>query len=195
MNQSLKRFVLLIILANWFILLLAQEINTKEFIRSVQNADLSFYYDEDYEKAASLYEPLLKAHPDNSNLAAKLGICYLNIDGKKKDALRLLSQAAANVAAKDKDYTETGIKAPPDTYLYLALAYHMNDSLEKAVSLYNDAKKRLDKTEIFRAAYLDKQIQDCMFAMEMKKKPMTVFRNYLFPGRQNNPGLAIQLSH
>jgi predicted dinucleotide-utilizing enzyme len=37
-----------------------------------------------------LFEAALKAYPDNCNVAAKLGICYLNIEGKEKDALRLL---------------------------------------------------------------------------------------------------------
>ena len=36
----------------------------------------------------------LSIYPDNSNLAAKLGICYLNIDGKKAEALKLLVKAS-----------------------------------------------------------------------------------------------------
>ena len=54
-----------------------------------------------------------------------------------------------------------GDKAPLDTYLYLAIAYHQNDSLQKAITLYYDAKKRLKDTKIFREEYIDNQIRDC----------------------------------
>jgi outer membrane protein OmpA-like peptidoglycan-associated protein len=168
--------------------LFAQDLTKKEFIRSVQEADMAYYYDEDYERAASLYEPLLKTNPGNSNIAAKLGICYLNIDGKKKDALRLLLAASKNVVSQEKEYTEYGEKAQIDSYLYLALAYHMNDSLEKAILLYNDIKQKLGKTEIFREGYLDKQISDCMYAMEMKKKPLTIISELFVPWLTKYPG-------
>ena len=80
-----------------------------------------------------------------------------------------------------KEYIEYGEKAPLDTYLYLAIAYHQNDSLQKAVSLYYDAKKRLGGTEIFREEYIDNQIRDCRYAMEMKKKHLTIIANLFAP--------------
>lgn len=130
--------------------LFSQALTKKQFIKAVQDADIAFYYDEDYENAALQYEYLLNIYPENSNLSAKLGICYLNIDGKKADALRLLEKASANIVEKDKDYIEYGEKAPLDTYLYRAIAYHKNDSLQKAIELFNDAKRRLSGTEIFK---------------------------------------------
>jgi len=36
----------------------------------------SSIFNQDYEKAASLYEVILKNNPANSNIEAKLGICY-----------------------------------------------------------------------------------------------------------------------
>jgi len=169
-------------------LLFSQDITRREFIRSVQDADMSYYYDEDYEKAASLYEPILKANPGNSNLAAKLGICYLNIDGKKQEALRLLSGAVSNVVSEDKEYIEYGEKAPMDTYLYLALAYQLNDSLNKAISFFNNAKQRLSETDVLREGYIDKQIRDCRYALESRKKPLTILSNLFVPWLNEYPG-------
>ena len=131
----------------------AQQLSKKEFIRAVQSADVSFYYDEDYEKAAKAYESLLKDYPDNVNLAAKLGICFLNIDGKNQEALSLLKKAYSNIVENDKDYVEYGDKAPLDTYLYLALAYDVNDSLDKALSSFYNARSKLSKTGLFREQY------------------------------------------
>jgi hypothetical protein len=177
----MRRFIVISILVSCFISLKSQETPSREFIRAVQNADNSYYFDKDYEMAASLYEPLYTANPGNSNLAAKLGICYLNIDGKQTEALELLKKASVNVVNDEKEYQEHGEKAPLDTDMYLAIAYHVNDSLEKAVSLYYDVKKRLAGTESFREDYIDLQIRDCRYAMEMKKKPLTIISDLFAP--------------
>lgn len=184
----MRRFIVISILVSCFISLKSQETPSKEFIRAVQNADNSYYYDKDYEMAASLYEPLYNANPENSNLAAKLGICYLNIDGKKTEALELLKKASVNVVNDEKEYQEHGEKAPFDTDLYLANAYHVNDSLEKAVSLYYDVKKRLAGTESFLEDYIDLQIRDCRYGMEMKKKPLTIISELFAPWLTDYPG-------
>lgn len=170
--------------------LFSQVLTKKQFIKSVQDADISFYYDEDYEKAAIQYAYLLGLYPENSNLSAKLGICYLNIDGKKGEALRLLEKASANIVEKDNDYIEYGEKAPLDTYLYRAIAYHKNDSLQKAILLFIDAKKRLSGTEIFKDEYIDNQIRDCRYAIEMKKKPFTIVSKLFAPWLRDYPGAS-----
>lgn len=195
MKTLLRKAAVFVFLFLCFLPLLSQTTPKKSFIKAVQEADIFYYYDQNYEKAATLYESLLKTYPDNSNLTAKLGICYLNIDGKNPDALNLLLKALKNVVINDKDYLEYGEKAPLDTYLYLAVAYHQNDSLQKAITLYLDAKKRLSNSKIFREEYIDNQIRDCRYAIEMKKKPLTLisdlFADWLidYPGACN-PALA-----
>jgi outer membrane protein OmpA-like peptidoglycan-associated protein len=187
MNRGLGAS-LLFLLTFCFTPLQSQSLSNKEFIKAVQTADISYYYDEDFVKAASLYEPLLKARPDNSNLAAKLGICYLNMDGKDSLALSLLKKASLNVVSKDKDYVEYGDKAPLDTYLYLGEAYHVNDSLQKAIIQYTNFKKSLAETEVFRMDYVDNQIRDCRYALEMKKKPLTIISQLFIPWLEKFPG-------
>jgi outer membrane protein OmpA-like peptidoglycan-associated protein len=188
MKTTIRKAVILSLLFFSLSPLFSQVLYKKEFIKAVQDADIFYYYDEDYEKAAGLYESLLKIYPDNLNLSAKLGICYLNIDGKKVDALNLLIKASSNVVSNEKEYLEYGEKAPLDTYLYLSIAYHQNDSLQKAISRFYDAKKRLGGTEIFRKEYIDNQIRDCRYAMEMKKKPLNTIANLFAPWLNEYPG-------
>jgi outer membrane protein OmpA-like peptidoglycan-associated protein len=188
MNKLIRTSVTLTLLFFFFPGLFSQGLSKREFIKAVQVADIAYYYDEDYEKAAGLFQSLLKMYPDQSNLTAKLGICYLNIDGRKSDAIRLLEKASKNVVANDKEYKEYGEKAPLDTYLYLAIAYHQNDSLLKAITLYNDAKKKLGGSEIFREEYIDLQIRDCRYAIEMKKKPLTLISKLFIPWMNEYPG-------
>ena len=181
MKTALRKTAIFSLLLFYFLPIFSQVYSKRGFIKAVQIADISYYYDQNYEKASQQYESLLKTYPENSNLSAKLGICYLNLDGKKVDALRLLSKASLNVVSNDKEYLEYGDKAPLDTYLYLAVAYHQNDSLQKAITLYYDAKKRLSGTKVFKEEYIDNQIRDCLYAIEMKKKPLTLITD-LFTG-------------
>jgi outer membrane protein OmpA-like peptidoglycan-associated protein/tetratricopeptide (TPR) repeat protein len=184
----MKKVIILSFLIWCFSPVFSQVLSRREFIKAVQAADILYYYNKEYEKAAGLYEPLLKVYPDNSNLAAKLGICYLNIDGKRADALKLLNKASANIVNNESEYDEYGEKAPSDTYLYLAIAYHKNDSIQKAISLYLDAKKRLGGTDIFQEEYIDNQIRDCRYALELLKKPLTITASLFAPWLIEYPG-------
>lgn len=188
MTRTNQKITIVLLLFFCFTPLFSQELSRKEFARAVQDADIFFYYNEDYETAARLYESLLVMYPGNSNLSAKLGICYLNIDGRKADAMKLLLKASENVVEKDREYIEFGEKAPLDTYLYLAISFHQNDSLQKAISLYYDAKKRLGETKLFREEYIDLQIRDCQYAIEMKKKPYTIISDLFAPWLIEYPG-------
>lgn len=160
----------------------------KDLSREIQEADLAFYFDKNYLRAAGLYEPLLQQYPDNRNIAAKLGICYLNIDGRKKEALDLLRQAVTNIAADEKSYVKHGEQAPPDTYMYLGMAWHINDSLSQAVDCFYTEKKRLAGTDPEKDEYLDILIRDSRYAAEQKKKPLTIISNLFAPWLADYPG-------
>jgi outer membrane protein OmpA-like peptidoglycan-associated protein/tetratricopeptide (TPR) repeat protein len=170
--------------------LFSQVMTSKEFVKAVQAADVLYYYDENYEKAAGMYETLVKNYPDNLSITAKLGICYLNIQGKKSDALKLLIKASSKIVKNDREFIEFGEKAPLDTYLYLAIAYHQNDSLQKAIQLFYDAKKKLGGTKLFREEYIDKQIRDCRYAMEIEKKPLETNSDLFAPWLVEYPGAS-----
>jgi outer membrane protein OmpA-like peptidoglycan-associated protein len=185
---SVKKTFLLAILLSGLVPLFAQETALKDFQKAFRNADMYYYYDENYLKAASLYEPLLKSNPDNYNLAAKLGICYLNLDGKKEEALSLLKKASKGVVSSEKEYNQTGEKAARDTYLYLAIAFHRNDSLQQALSFFNDVKKRLSPSDTYQEDFVDLQIRNCRYAMEMKKRPLRIISEYFAPWLKDYPG-------
>jgi OmpA-OmpF porin, OOP family len=186
-NLAFKSAIILFLLI-CFSPLFSQVAPTKEFMKAVREADIYYYYDIDYEKAAGMYESLVKSYPDNCNLAAKLGICYLNIDGKKGAAMKYLDKASRNVVTEDKEYKDYGEQAPLDTYMYRAIAYHRNDSLSKAIELFYIAKKRLAGSKAFREEYIDNQIRDCRYALEMKKKPLTIISDLFAPWLKEFPG-------
>ncbi len=184
----MKSLFIILVLATAPTLLRSQGSPNKEFLRDFKNADMYYYYDENYLKAASLYEPLVKAYPDNYNLAAKLGICYLNLDGKRTDALNLLKKASKGIVSSEKEYKQTGDKAPLDTYLYLAIAFHRCDSLQQALSFFTNAKKNVDNADTYQQDFIDLQIRNCRYAMEMKKRPLRIITEYFAPWLKDYPG-------
>lgn len=188
MKTVFRKIFILFLLFFSFLPLSSQVLSKNGFIKAIQEADIFYYYDQNYEKAAELYQSLLNNYPDNLNICAKLGICDLNLDGKGAEALKLLSKASLNVVSNDKEYVEYGEKAPLDTYLYLAIAYHHNDSIQKAITLYNDAKKKLSGSKAFREEYIDLQINDCRYALEMKKKPLTLITELFTQWLSDYPG-------
>jgi outer membrane protein OmpA-like peptidoglycan-associated protein/tetratricopeptide (TPR) repeat protein len=183
-----RKFLIVFIFILTNLILSSRAQINKEFIKAVLEADNYFYFEQDYEKAASLYQPLVNAHPGHLNLAAKLGMCYLNIDGKKGDALRYLKAAAANIVRNDNEYTEYGVSAPLDTYLYIAIAYQQNDSLEKAIQYFTEARKRLSGHDAFSTEYINNQIKNCKYAIEARKKPVVLETGLLIPWLADFPG-------
>jgi len=188
MNITCRKLFVLSFLLLTFSALHSQSLTNRDYIRSVQEADQYFYFSEDYESAARLYEALLLKYPDNSNLRAKLGICFLNVDGKKKDALDLLIKASRNVVSSDQEYIEYGKEAPLDTWFYLAHAYHVNDSLEKAISIFSDVRKNISAKESFRIEYIDHQIKECNYALQAEKKPVNTGSILFIPWLSSYPG-------
>jgi outer membrane protein OmpA-like peptidoglycan-associated protein len=169
---------------------LSQTTTSKDFIRSVQEADMHFYYYEDFIRSAALYEAIWLGNRDNHNIAAKLAISFLNAGYRKREAIPLLLFASENIARNDSQYTEYGTTAPVETQYYLAYAYQLNDSLVKAIEIYSGLKKTASRTENFRLDYIDMQIAACELALELKKNPARVTKSLFTEILADYPGAA-----
>ena len=90
--------------------------------------------------------------------------------------------------SSEKEYKQTGEKAPLDTYLYLAIAFQRSDSLQQALTYLNDVKKRLSPSDTYQMDFIDLQIRNCRYAMEMKKRPVRVISDYFAPWLKDYPG-------
>ena len=170
--------------------LIGQKSTDRAFSRVMGEADEHYYYDANKLKAAELYSALLESNPGHANLQSKLGTCYLSIDGKKVESLALLKEASKNMVVRERDYSNIGEKAPLDTYLYLGVAYLMNDSIEQAITTFKQAKEKLAGTGLFREDYFDIQIKNCQYALEMKDKAIPVKRTLFAPWLGQYPGAS-----
>lgn len=127
---------------------------------------------EDYSDALPYYLELYEEYPGNMNLAHKIGRCYLNIPGRKKEAIPYLEDAANNAAA---DYTEGSIKqtTPPYIAWYdLATAYRINYQFDKAKETFRKYRESLLPDDTENIIFIDKQIEVCDNAKMLISQPV-----------------------
>lgn len=73
MKKVIRKTTILTLLFFCFLTLSSQVITKKAFIKAVQEADIYYYYDQNYAKASDMYKSLLNKYSENFNLTAKLG--------------------------------------------------------------------------------------------------------------------------
>src|SRR5674476_1011673 len=107
----IKRSVWLSVLLCFCIPFYAQD--NKELQETFLEAEY-FLMSRDYSDALALYLQLYEKQPENSNLSYRIGVCYLNIPGKKNFSVEYLETAVRNMSAKHKEGTISQIAAPYD---------------------------------------------------------------------------------
>jgi outer membrane protein OmpA-like peptidoglycan-associated protein len=139
-------------------------------------ADAEFFLAQEfYVDALQDYQEIYKrGFKDNANINYKIGICYLNIPGKKEKAIEYLEKAKESASLK---YRESSLKekfAPIDAYLFLGNAYRVNNKVDKAIEAYKTYKTLIPTEETNLQSFADKQIESCNIANEFMKSPGNV---------------------
>lgn len=127
---------------------------------------------EDFADALPYYLQLYEEFPDNLNLAHKIGLCYLNIHGQKKQSIAYLEDAARNATA---DYREGSLKqktAPYVAWFHLATAYRINYQFDKAKEAFKKYRETLLSEDTENILFIDHQIKVCDNARELVGKPV-----------------------
>jgi len=156
---------------------------TQQDINNLFRDANAYFYFEDYEEALALYLDIYESFPNNQNIDYRIGICYLNIAGKKEKAIPYLERAVQNVSHR---YNESSIKetqAPIDAYFYLGNAYFIANRLNDAERTYNTFRNSIKNERKYDMEYLTHQFNGLEQARTIKNYPV----NYL----QSNLGEVI----
>jgi len=164
-----KRAVCLIVTLIFSVSVIAQE--NKGLQDTFLEAEF-FLLNEDYSDALNFYLELYEKLPDNSNLAYCIGVCYLNIPGKKNLAIRYLETASKNISAKHKEGTISQTTAPYDVLYDLAKAYRINYMFDKAKETYLKYSGTLLPDDRENQDYIKHEIAVCDMAKNMIAKPV-----------------------
>ncbi len=125
-----------------------------------------FFLNESYVDALPFYLQLYNKMPDNSNLAYRIGACYLNIPGKKNLSIDYLETASKNMSAKHKEGTINQTTAPYDALYDLGTAYLVNYKFDKAKDAFMRYSKSLLPDDRENLDFINHEIEVCDNAKE-----------------------------
>lgn len=165
-----KRFVCLLIAVVFSFSLLAQE---KDDLQSTFLEAEYFMMNEDYSDALGGYLKIYEKLPDNSNVAYCIGVCYLNIPGKKNLSVDYLETASKNMSAKHKEGTLSQVTAPYYALFDLATAYRINYKFEKARETFTKYLGTLLPDDHENIDFIKHEIEVCDMAKNLIANPVS----------------------
>lgn len=133
-----------------------------------QNVKVDFS-DGEFFLAAEEYEEALYAfgkvysngYQENAYINYRMGMCLINILGRKTEAIPYLEKSRLNISTRVKEGRLDEKHAPPDALLYLGNAYRIHMDVEKALDAYNEFAKYIDPDDEILQAFVDQQIVSC----------------------------------
>ncbi len=132
-----------------------------------------FLAEEDYEEALYAFGKVYdKGNQDNAYINYRMGLCLLNIQGRKTESIPYLEKAEESISTNVKEGKFGEKDAPPLTLLYLGNAYRINMEIDKAIEKYNAFAKYIDPKDAALQTYVDQQIIACGQALVGTASPV-----------------------
>lgn len=131
-----------------------------------------FFLNEDFEDALPIYLQIYEKMPDNANLAYRIGVCYLNITGKKNLATGYLESASKKISSRRKEGKLSQVAAPYDALYQLGISYRINHQFDKAKDAFERYRKTLLKEDKENLYFIDHEIKVCENAKQLIEKPV-----------------------
>lgn len=132
-----------------------------------------FLLNEDFQDAVALYMQLYEELPDNANLAHSIGICMLNIQGKKNLAVGYLETAVKNMSVRHREGTIRQSAAPYEALYDLARAYRINFMFDKAKETFQRYAETLLPEDRENQGFIRHEIEVCEMAKKIVANPVT----------------------
>ena len=132
-----------------------------------------FLAQEEYEEALYTFSKVHKnGYQDNANINYRVGICLLQISGRKVEAIPYLEKAVGAISEKYIEGSLREVTAPPDAHLYLGNAYRINQEFEKACEQYRLFEEYVGTQGNIQSIYADQQIISCSNAVVAMNEPV-----------------------
>jgi outer membrane protein OmpA-like peptidoglycan-associated protein len=156
-----------------------------------------FLAEEEYEEALYTFTKVYNnGYKDNANINYRIGMCLLEIPGRKIEAIPYLEQTIGSVTEKYKEGSLKEVNVPPDAHLYMGNAYRINLEFEKACEQYRLFEEYVGTEGGIRSVFADQQIISCSNAVVAMNDPVEVTIGNLGQINQTNAKTYNQvLSH
>jgi len=142
----------------------------------------AFFNNNVYDQALPIFHALDSADPTNNNLNFQLGVCYLNAPIHQEKAIPYLVKAVGDISEKySPSFKER--HAPPDAWMDLGKAYHLNYQFDSAISCISKFLTLMDTAQDRKTAIdLKREIQMCQTGKELVAHPVKMLVKNLGPG-------------
>ncbi len=127
--------------------------------------------DQNYPAALDILSALHDMDSSNYNIKWKIANCYLNIGGKKTEAIPYLEEAVQHISMDYQEASHLEKKVMVVALRDLAHAYHLDYQLESAINMYEQFRNYVHEEEI---KAIDEQIKMCYNAQDYMKNPVNV---------------------
>ncbi len=130
---------------------------------------------EEYEEALYTFTKVYNSnYQDNANINYRMGMCLLNIPGRKIESIPYLEKAVGSVSEKYSEGLLKETNAPIDAHVLLGNAYRINMEFEKACEQYRLFEEYVGTKGTIEGAYADQQISSCAYAVVAINNPVKV---------------------
>ncbi len=116
-----------------------------------------------YDQALKEFKQCAKEQPSNANVNYKVGLCYIEGDKHKKEALPYLSKAVKNVTKRYNPFSPREDQAPLKARYYYGRALHLNMLLDSAIAVFERFRNSVPDNHLF-SSDAARQIEMCKFA-------------------------------
>jgi hypothetical protein len=140
-----------------------------------------FLLNGDYSDALPYYQGIYSAMPENAMIAYRIGLCYLNIEGKKNLSIGYLERASEKMTSRFREGVLKQMEAPYDALYFLGDAYRINYQFEKAIEAYTRYRGTLLPDDVEDMMLIDQQLSACHNAPEMMTNPVQYSLDNLGP--------------
>ena len=174
----MKKLFSLLILACCINSIIAQP-STKAEIQAAL-ADASFkqkfqtandlFYQKKFFHAQQIFLNMLKEEPDNAHINYKTGICFLNSNTEKTQALPYLLKAEKQIGKNFDPLAYTEKNAPQEVLFYLAQAYHLDYQFDKSIEVLEGFMGRVSKKHMLHPM-AELLVKQCNLAKKMVNNP------------------------
>lgn len=145
----------------------------KAFRQMYKEAESILLYLDQEDDALKLFLAMEKMEPSNANIQYKIGLCYINMKGKKNLSIPYFRNATLHMSETYEDsYEETN--APFDALFYLGMAYHINNEFDEAIEAYQKFIEQADVSSFYQIEYVKEQINGCILARDLYRDPIPV---------------------
>ena len=154
-----------------------KNLNEEEIFRDAE----FFFSTGEYEEALYLFLQLLRDFPDNNNYHFKVGMSYLNVEGKETKSIPYFKTAVRNTTLKYKEKDYRNKQAPHHAWFYLGNAYRINNELSKALESYEKFMDIRNFESKYNLRITENEIAACQRAKIIQDSPVKKLKQNLGP--------------